>query len=429
MYSRVTDSMHAGVSERHTLILDGGAGGTSHQAGDFLYHNGVARRFRQGAWGIMRVYPGLASDLQPLPGRVAPTTPYVLPTQTGGRPPVVTDPGSPCPATAPQKSYAVSAVDLPATLGNGVRAGYVMSYSAAAAKIVGTNEPLIIHVAAGDCVTVTLKNERNGARASLDVGELAKATNSSGVNIGFTPEQTVAPGGTKVYKFWADTPSIEAATFSDFASNDSTKIGMYGAIVVGETGATFTDTITGVRTDIGSRVDVHLPGQPGYRDVTLMLADDEAQIGSDFMPYPNIVGTPSLVNYHNAGVRADDFSGTPSTPLIQTYVGDPLRIHVISTPGSEQPHVFRAGGMSWLSDPYMPGSQEVAEQGLSPFMGIDAHIIGGAGGRGGQTGDFFYGDNRRPFTENGMWGVIRVLPRPTCLATTPIRRLDGARCG
>jgi hypothetical protein len=85
--------------------------------------------------------------------------------------------------------------------------------------------------------------------------------------------------------------------------------------------------------------------------------------------------------------------------------------------------------MSWLSDPYMPGSQEVAEQGLSPFMGIDAHIIGGAGGRGGQIGDFFYGDNRRPFTENGMWGVIRVLPRPTCLATTPIRRLDGARCG
>ena len=80
----------------------------------------------------------------------------------------------------------------------------------------------------------------------------------------------------------------------------------------------------------------------------------------------------------------------------------------------EQPHEFRAGGLSWLHDPYMPGSQEVAEQGVAPYQAIDAHIIGGAGGRGKQTGDFFYGDNRRPFTESGMWGIIRVLPKPSC---------------
>ena len=429
MYSRIADTIHAGVSERHTLILDGGAGGTSQKPGDYLYHNGVARRFRQGAWGIMRVYPGLAGDLKPLPDRVAPTTPFVMPTQTGGRPPITTDPGNPCPATAPQKAYAVSAVDMPSSMGNGARAGYTMSYNAANARRVGVNEPLIIHVAAGDCVTVTLKNERGSSRASLDVGELAKSANSSGVNIGFTPEQTVAPGFTQTYRFWADTPSIEAAVFSDFASDDSTKLGMYGAIVVGEPGAWFTDSASGVKTEIGSKVDVHIPGQNGYRDVTLLLADDEKQIGSDFMPYPTAVQRPALVNYRNAGLRTDDFSGSPTTPLIQAYVGDPMRIHVLVTPGSEQSHVFRAGGLSWPSDPYQPGSQEVAAQGLSPFMGIDAHIIGGAGGRGGQLGDFFYGDNRRPFTENGLWGILRVMPRPTCLATTPIRRLDGARCG
>ena len=63
---------------------------------------------------------------------------------------------------------------------------------------------------------------------------------------------------------------------------------------------------------------------------------------------------------------------------------------------------------------------------MAPYQGIDAHIIGGAGGRGAQTGDFFYGDNRRPFTEGGMWGVIRVLPKPaSCDASSPIRQLDG----
>jgi len=76
----------------------------------------------------------------------------------------------------------------------------------------------------------------------------------------------------------------------------------------------------------------------------------------------------------------------------------------------------------------MPGSQEVAAQGLAPYQGVDVHLVGGAGGRGNQTGDFFYGDNRRPFTEAGMGGVIRVLPKPQCPATSPIRLLDEAGC-
>jgi hypothetical protein len=178
----------------------------------------------------------------------------------------------------------------------------------------------------------------------------------------------------------------------------------------------------------GAIVDTHIPGKPGYRDNTLFLQDDDPQIGSDFMPYPIKVAGLTLINYKNAGRRTDDFTGNVATPVLQAYVGDPVRIHVLSTPGSEQSHVFRAGGLSWLRDPYMAGSQEVAEQGLSPYQGIDVHIIGGAGGRGSQVGDFFYGDNRRPFTEGGMWGILRVLPKPSCSATAPLRLLDGAAC-
>ncbi len=66
MYSRVTDTIHSGVSERYTLILDGGAGGAGKQPGDYLYHNGIARRFKQGAWGIMRVLPKGSPTLQAL---------------------------------------------------------------------------------------------------------------------------------------------------------------------------------------------------------------------------------------------------------------------------------------------------------------------------------------------------------------------------
>ncbi len=432
MYSRVTDTIYGGVSERYTLILDGGAGGPAQRPGDYLYHNGVARRFRQGAWGIMRVLPGRVAGLQPLTDHPAPSTTYALPTPTGTRPPPTTNPGNPCPAGAPQKSFAISAVNLPSSnassgSGRGIRAAYVLSANAAAARKRGVAEPLVMHVNAGDCIVVTFKNERD-VRASFSAGELAKSASSSGINVGYTTEQTVAPGRTQVFRLWADEPSIEAAVFTDYGGEDSAKVGLYGAIVVAERGATFTDAKTGAAVTTGAIVDVHVPGLPGYRDVTLMLQDDDVKIGGDFMPYPKDVSGTTVINYRNGGTRTNDFGGTPATPLIQAYVGDPVKIHVISTPGSEQSHVFRAGGLSWPRDPYMPGAQEIAAQGIAPYAGIDVHIIGGAGGRGQQVGDFFYGDNRRPFTEGGMWGLIRVLPAPSCSATTPIRRLDMAVC-
>ncbi len=441
MYSRVTDTIHSGVSERYTLILDGGAGGSGKQPGDYLYHNGIARRFQQGAWGIMRVLPKAATGLQALPSYNKPSGTYVPPAVTNTRPPAATTPGNPCPGGSTPKSVAVSAVDVPnsvqGTNGSGgtstsvtgaITAAYVLTSNAASAKLSGVKEPLVLHINEGDCLTVTFTNQRANARASFSVAELAKSGASSGVNVGFNPEQTVAPGARQTYVMYADNVSIEAAMISDFGGDATGKIGLYGAIVVGERGAWFTDPVTGARTMTGAIVDAHVPGQPGYRDDTLMLMDTDPQIGSDFMPYPIKVDGLTLVNYKNAGRRTDDFSGTVATPTLQAYVGDPMKIHVVVAPGSEQPHVFRAGGLSWLRDPYMPGSQEVAAQGLAPYQGIDVHVIDGAGGRGKQTGDFFYGDNRRPFTEGGMWGVIRVLPKPTCVATTPIRRLDGAAC-
>jgi hypothetical protein len=441
MYSRVTDTIHSGVSERYTLILDGGAGGVGAQPGDYLYHNGIARRFRQGAWGIMRVLPKGSADLQALPERAKPAGTYVQPAVTGARPPATTDPGNPCPAGAVNKSVAISAVDVPnsvqGTSGSGgtstsvtgsITAAYVMTSNAAVAKAKGVTEPLVVHINVGDCLTVNFTNQRAIERASLSVGELAKSGGSSGVNVGFDPEQTLLPGKSQTYKFYGDAASIEAAQFSDFGGEATGRIGLYGAFVVHEKDAWYTDPATGARTMTGAIVDTHIPGKPGYRDDTLFLQDTDPQIGSDFMPYPLKVDGLTLVNYKNAGRRTNDFTGTVATPVLQAYVGDAMKIHVLSTPGSEQPHVFRAGGLSWLRDPYMPGSQEVATQGLAPFQGVDVHIIGGAGGRGSQTGDFFYGDNRRPFTEGGMWGVIRVLPKPACAAITPIRLLDGAAC-
>ena len=77
-----------------------------------------------------------------------------------------------------------------------------------------------------------------------------------------------------------------------------------------------------------------------------------------------------------------------------------------------------------LADGMVPaelgGSDEVTTRALSPWNVVDAEIIGGAGGRAHATGDYFYGDLRRPYTQAGMWGLMRVLG-PTQADLKPLR--------
>ena len=428
------DTVQYGVSAKFTGVLEGGAGGPEGNAGDYLYMNGIGRRFRQGAWGLLRVLPGRTGDLQPLPGTTVADGP-ALPTPTGGRPPVVASAGRPCPAGAPARQFAVSAVDLPNTAAGeqGTRAAFVATSVAAdveAGRI--SPEPLVLHAAAGECVTVQLTNERATARASFAVDKLARTLNSSGINAGYNPEQTVAPGEERTYRYYADSEKIGSAVISDFGDFDSGAQGLYGAFVVAPAGAEFADPRTGLPRDVGAQVDVRLPGGDAYRDFSLMLFDNDAVIGANTMPYPTAVDGPALVNYQSSPRPADDptaFSsaahGDPVTPILQAHVGDPVRVHVLGAPGSEQPHVMSLGGLRWSVDSFLPGANTVEAAAVSPWTTTDIQVIGGAGGQGGLVGDMWYGDLRRAFTEAGMWGLMRVLPDDSCA----VKRLDGTACG
>ncbi|HUR84868.1 MAG TPA: multicopper oxidase domain-containing protein [Solirubrobacteraceae bacterium] len=426
-----TDSIHYGVSERYTAILDGGAGGPEQRTGDFVYFNSLGRRFRQGAWGLLRVLPRQVGDLQPLPDHPnVPTGGTPVPTPTGGRPPAPGLPGSPCPASATTRTVDVSAIDL-ANPRPGVSSVFVQTSDAAAVRN-GTKaaEPLIVHIAAGECLEVNFTNERATARASFHVSELLKTTASSGINAGFNPEQTLAPSGTRTYRFYADTRKIGAAMISDFGGIDTGIDGLYGAVVVAPSGARFSNPDTGAPVRVGEGVDVNVPGQQGYRDFTTIMSENDPIIGGNFMPYPVDVAGHATINYRTVP-RGDDnaaFSsranGDPSTPLMRAYAGDPVKVHALVAPGSEQSHVFGLGGQSWRIDPEIAQGNETTAQGMVAWEAFDLDLIGGAGGRQRETGDYFYGDVRRPFTQAGMWGLMRVMSDPAC----PIRPLDGLSC-
>ena len=426
--SKQIDTILAGVSEKSTIVIDGGAGGPQGTPGDYLYHNGVGRRFRQGAWGLMRVLGNRSDDLQALPGRTAPSSDWENPTPNGGRPPAAADAGNPCPAGAPKRTVNVSAVDVEDS-DKGDDLAYVPSEIAVAVEEGNVKpEPLVVHAAAGDCLEVNLTNRLGGdERVSFDVGQLLRGKGSSGINAGFNPEQTVADGATRMYRFYADSTKIGSAPIADFGGEDTGVDGLYGAVVIGPAGAKYRDPVSGRDTSVGSQVDVIVPGGSSYRDYTLTWGEDEPRLGSDTTPYKVEVEKHALVNYRSEPVddgKDDAFARTPRTPVLKAYAGDPMKVHVLSAPGSEQPHVFSLGGLSWDMDWSLPGSQEITAQGFGPWQTVDINVIGGAGGRDRTVGDFWYGDFRRAFTRGGMWGLTRVLSDASC----PIKPLPGLDC-
>lgn len=455
--AQFSDTLTYNDSERFTLVLGGDASGPTSKPGDYLYTNGDGRHVQQGDWGIVRVLDGKSPNLLPLPGNSPPAnsaTVHAGPASGGGgpNPPPTTDPGNPCPATAPIHTFNVSAVDM--NTGN-LRMGFkVTSSSATAGNASGGSSsdpaaPMVLHVAAGECVVVNLTNQRGNAPVGFLVGKLRKDAGSIGVNVGFDTEQNTLPGTTRQYVYYADSDHIGSATIANMAGDQgvsgdaasipagssgqpvATKEGGYGSIVVSEPGATFTDQVTGAPTDFGNQVDVHLTDGTAYRDDTVILADNDPEIDQDHMPYPSFANQDvSFVNYrfgNNAASRNDGataFSGSQPTTLLRAYAGDPVMVHEVIAPGTEQGHVFSLGGMSAPRDRFIPGAERTENQGLGPWASFDAKVLGGAGGLGHTVGDFYYGDLQRPFVQVGLWGIFRVMSDATC----PIRPLPGLTC-
>jgi manganese oxidase len=439
----IIDTIHAGMSEKFTLIFNGAQPNMKMSPGDYLYTNGNDARMQQGAWGIVRILPGMVDDLKPLPGITTPGTAYVPPVTTGLPAPASSSAGNPCPPGVPARHFGISAMDR-SSGSNGGRTAYVPNFDVVAIqKKLKTPVPLVLHVVAGECVTVDLTNllpspAAVGAVAppvGFAVGKLDREAGSGGVNVGYAPDQNVAPGATRQYVYYVPTDRIGSAPIADLASDSTLKAGLYGVVVVapaskvaGES-TTFTHPVTGAARDIGEQVVVHVPGAatPHYRDFTVTMADDDARLGQDFMPYPSGAELGrSLINYQAApaGDGPNSFKDPGTVPWMTGYAGDPTMVHVMMAPGSENSHVFGLGGLAWNQDQFMDGSMSMTAQGMGPWETFDAKVIGGAGGTSQAPGDYFYGDLRRPFTAVGLWGLQRVLPAGT--GVCPILQVDGS---
>jgi hypothetical protein len=167
-------------------------------------------------------------------------------------------------------------------------------------------------------------------------------------------------------------------------------------------------------------VDVHPPDESSYRDFALFFQDEDALIGTQIMPYSDRVEGVVGLNYTSeplakrlaqdpdpATVFVCSIRGDPATPVLHTFVGDNVRIHVFA-PFSEQNQVFAVEAHRWQLEPDIPGSDTVGAVQFGGSEVVDIRIASGAGGLSQAPGDYLYGDHRGPYIEAGLWGVLRV---------------------
>ncbi|WP_447971483.1 hypothetical protein [Nitrospira sp. M1] len=436
------NSLHIGIAERYDLVL-AEAGGPRHQAGDYMFFNGRSSKFSEGAWGIMRVLDEPVADLQPLPNKAygAEGMPKRLPV---------------CPKDAPVKNFNVVAIDHPGMsfnpnveesievdferkieLRNPEAKIYVLEDEVQ--KVSGDAQPMPLTLRAnvGDCITVKLTNKLKKGKASFSAFGLAfDPKDSQGVNLGNNPgDQTVAPGQSRVYTYYADPFNGEGQTLVWDWGNVSMnpRNGLFGGIIIGPQGSTYRDPKTGEDISLKNSwnadviVDRTIQGnerRENYRDVALYFQDEDNIIGTSFMPYVQNVAGLTGVNYRaepylyreEAGCTLGkmfqpcevDDPQDPATPLILAHAGDKVRIHVFAA-SSEQNGMFTVEKHEWPIEPFLPGADMISTVEFSGSEGLDVYLPS-AGGNWEMPGDYVWSNGRLPYSQSGQWGYLRVLP-------------------
>jgi len=455
--SPLISTFGVGISERFNAYIPS-AGGPAQLQSDYLYYNGTERHFREGSWGIMRVYDTLQPTLQPLPGRDVPPSVEGFPQNVGfgDVPPQAVASGVTCPIGAPLRTYNVSAIELPIMFndeaGLGVVSGKMFALDAnVEAYLNGETrpEPLVLRANVGDCVTVNFTNRMAGP-SSFHIDSLSfNPLDSLGITLGYNPDQAAQPGETITYRYYAyeELGTLLIRDFGNLFRN--VQEGLYGAFIVEPAGSAYFDPYTGLPLETGIEAVIMPADEPAFREYVAVFHDSDPDIGIFVMPYDQEVNRLIGINYRVAplSLRSQQFNvlldadtitasmfersaalfdstvwGDPETNVFETFAGDPVRFRVVSA-YSEQSQVFFVEGHEWALTPQLPGSDVVSTRYL-PSTGVLNVQLMGTGGPEQRPGDYQWGNHRLPYHKAGQWGLMRVLDPQSTTPLLPLNEMN-----
>ncbi len=397
-------------------------------------------------------------------------------------------PGSACAADAPVRAYSIVAIAVDITLNRyldhdpagrmfvleqdltrvrdeeartaAARAGSPIEPAISIGLQDDAIQPLTIRAHPGDCLRLTLRNDLPAPEpVSLHLHESSLRVVSSGrPAIATEPSALVPTGGTVVYE-WAipaDLPEGTRYFHSEALTRPQTDHGLFGALIVERPGTTWLDPSTGLPIDSGWQAMIIDPGGADFREFAVFyheVGDETTKIKDATDGFVPVVDT--LTNAYRPGTRAlnyrsEPFSnrlalqaagggtpdesvayssysfGDPATPMLRSYLGDPVKERVIHA-GSEVAHVahVHGGAVRWRRDglvepsgfatglekhpPLVPViSERTDSQALGPSETFDITHECGSGGCQQSVGDFLYHCHIAEHYFAGMWGLWRV---------------------
>ena len=496
-----------GISEHFEFVVPQLPRKTDGKTADYLYQNGKGADDQwNGLWGLMRVYAFKKVDLLELPNNPKSST---LDFSNQG------DFDGVCPKIATQRSYKVTATNAQNALPGGTlvynprtnNGGKLHDPTAImffrsedldplTGKIKSgvAIEPLILRASAGECINVELTNKlpsgaqfdldgfntmpmivdrfnANQVRPSAHVGlhpqmVFLDITRSDGMNVGFNPVQTVSPGQTITYQWYAGDISTGpnntgVATPIEFgASNLSpsdpikhTNKGAIGGLIIEPKGSTWSDA-SGTRAQI---TVTRASGSQFREFVTIFQNDINLRFNGFFgeSTSTNGIAVPNLaeaedpedsgqkaVNYRTEPLwkrmgfppdtplektREFDFTnvlsnsqvgGDPVTPVFFAATGQEIRIRMLHPGGHPRNDNYLLHGHIWEQEPYVSASQAIGSNPLSNWVGSQGGVgpgthfdfipKGGAGGRFRVPGDYLYRTFQSFHFDGGIWGIVRV---------------------
>ena len=439
-----TASLTLGISEAFNIHVT-----EPYEPGDYLYYFGGIDDAWLGLWGIIRCHAKYEYNLKPL----CHPEPCILPLP-------------PCPA----KNAVIRHYDIAAIQSDIVYNRYgdhdpngLLFVPLADASFVQRGKkkpkPLILRANAGDWIEVTLHNlldpkkpvpyfdypsvpldlkHRPSMRVSLNPQFLTyDPVRDSGINVGYNNrEQTVGPGESKKYLWYADKEygSCILQSFGDMRNHRYH--GLFGALIVEPAGASWYRKDSFRIAEHQENAVIVAPGKEPFRECVVMIQNgirmldkegnlvetifdldgerpDHEDTGEKGYNYRSERFANRLAKDHRIEkIFNSRIHGDPATPLFDAYEKERVLFRTMMPADKPRNVGFGLHGHLFEEQKTPACAKKTAMQGaVSIGNTFDFELHRGSGKRG----DYLYRSGSLKWdVESGMWGIFRVRRRGIC---------------